>query len=275
MRLSAISIYPVKGCRRTELSCATVGRSGLVGDRQWMVVQPNGRFLTQRTHPALARIVPRLTDGGIELAHPERATLAVDVAGADRPIAVIIWGRRATARDAGDAAADWLTAVLGVESRLVTVGRETRMMANRAYVGERDVPLAFADGFPVLLCNSDSLDDLNRRLGAPVPMERFRPNLVISGLGPFGEDGIRRLRIGAVELRIVKPCTRCVVPSVDQTSGEHSSDPTPVLKTFRYDRVLKGVTFGVNATVESPPGAVIAVGDPVDVLEAAGPPPAR
>ncbi|HXQ63818.1 MAG TPA: MOSC N-terminal beta barrel domain-containing protein [Steroidobacteraceae bacterium] len=267
MQLSAISIYPVKGCRRTELSEAVVGRSGLVGDRQWMVVQPNGRFLTQRTHPALARIVPRLTGRGIELTHPGRAPLVVDLSAADARIEVIIWSRTATARDAGEAAADWLTAVLGVASRLVTIGPETRMVANRAYVGERDVPVAFADGFPVLLCNGASLDELNRRLSVPLPMERFRPNLVITGLGPFAEDRIGRLRIGAVEFRFVKPCVRCVVPSIDQTSGEHSTDPTPALKAFRYDRALKGVTFGVNATVESPPGAVVAVGNPVEVLE--------
>jgi len=273
--LSSIAIYPVKGCRRTELSRAAIGWSGLDGDREWMVVQPNGRFLTQRTHPALARIVPRLTGRGIELAHPGRAPLAVDASAARTPIDVIIWGRSATARDAGEAAAGWLTAVLGVESRLVTVGPETRMLANRAYVGERDVPLAFVDGFPILLCNSASLEELNCRLDAPLPMERFRPNLVITGLGPFAEDGIRRLRIGAVEFLLVKPCTRCVVPSIDQASGEHSSDPTPALKAFRYDRVLKGVTFGVNATVEAPRGAVVAVGDPVEVLEPAGALPGR
>jgi uncharacterized protein len=271
-RLSAIAIYPVKGCRRTALSRAAVGRSGLAGDREWMVVQPDGRFLTQRTHPALARIVPRLTASGLELAHPGRAPLPVVAAGAGTVIDVAIWGRRARARDAGEAAADWLTAVLGVAARLVSVGPETRMVADRAYVGERDVPLAFADGYPVLVCNDASLAELNRRLDAPVPMERFRPNLVLSGLGPFAEDGIRRLRIGAVELRLVKPCTRCTVPSIDQATGQPSTDPAPALKAFRYDRALRGVTFGVNATVEAPPGAALAVGDPVEVLEAAGAP---
>jgi uncharacterized protein len=271
MRLSEINIYPVKGCRRTALVRAVVGRYGLAGDREWMVVQPDGRFLSQRTHPGLARIVPRLTDSGLELAHSGRATLAVAAGAAGTPIHVTVWSRRGIACDAGAAAADWLTAVLGVAARLVRVGPETRMMADRAVVGARDVPVAFADGYPLLVCNDASLDELNRRLGAPVPMERFRPNLVIAGLGPFAEDGIQRIRIGAVELRFVKPCTRCVVPSLDQATGERSTDPTPALKAFRYDRTLKGVTFGVNATVDAPPGATLAVGDPVEVLEAASP----
>jgi uncharacterized protein YcbX len=266
MRLAAINIYPVKGCRRTELARAALGPRGLARDRDWMVVRPDGFFLTQRTHPALARIVPRLTESGLVLEHPQCAALEVDAAAARQPIAVTIWGRRALARDAGEGAAEWLSAVLGVPARLAGLGPETTMTADREFVGERDVPIAFADAYPLLVCNSASLAELNRRIGTPLPMERFRPNLVIDGLGAFAEDSIRTLRIGAARLSLVKPCTRCVVPSIDQQSGEKSTDPTPALKAFRYDRQLRGVTFGVNATVEAGCGAVLALGDPVEVL---------
>jgi len=148
----------------------------------------------------------------------------------------------------------------------VRAASETRRFADRAWVGERDVPVSFVDGYPILVCTSDSLAALNARLPAPVPMERFRPNLVLDGLAPFAEDGIRAVRIGAVVLRLVKPCTRCTVPAVDQETGERSTDPAPALREFRYDQSLRGVTFGVNAVAEAAPGAVLAVGAPVEVL---------
>jgi uncharacterized protein YcbX len=267
MHLSAISIYPVKGCRATALSAARAGRHGLAGDREWMVVRPDGWFLTQRTHPQLARIVPRLTASGLVLSHAAEPELRVETSAATAPLAVTVWGRQAIARDAGAAAAAWLERVLGVAARLVTVGPETHMLADREYVGARDVPVAFADGYPVLVCNEASLAVLVARMGAALPMDRFRPNLVIAGAEPFAEDRMRGLRVGGIELRLVKPCARCIVPSLDQLSGVRSTDPTPALKAFRYDRALRGVTFGVNATLEAAPGAALAVGDPVTPIE--------
>jgi len=265
MQLAAISIYPVKGCRRTELAQATVGAFGLAGDREWMVVRPDGFFLTQRTHPRLARIIPRLTPTGLRLEHAELEPLEVEAAAASAPIGVTIWKRSALARDAGEGAAAWLSTALGVPARLAGVAPATRMTADRAFVGERDVPIAFSDAYPILICNSASLAELSRRIGTPLPMDRFRPNLVLDGLDAFREDSIRELRIGAARFRLVKPCTRCVVPSLDQLSGERSTDPTPTLKRFRWDKALRGVTFGVNATVE-PEGARLQLGDPVEQL---------
>jgi uncharacterized protein YcbX len=267
MHLSAIAIYPVKGCRRTPLERARVGARGLARDREWMVVRPDGFFLTQRTYPGLARIVPHLTERGLRLEHPEHAPVEVDSVAATAPIKVTIWGHKTLARDGGEAAAEWLSAVLGVPARLAGLAADTEMHADREFVGERDVPISFTDGFPLLVCNRASLDDLNRRSGDPVPMERFRPNLVIDGLGAFAEDSIRRLRIGAVPVSLVKPCTRCVVPSIDQHTGQKSADPTPTLKQFRFDKKLRGVTFGVNGSFEVGPGAELAIGDPVEILD--------
>jgi uncharacterized protein YcbX len=265
-RLVAIRIYPVKACRRVELDAARLGATGLADDRDWMVTRPDGRFLSQRSHPALARLVPRLTDAGLELGCAGLAPLAVrsDAAGEVREVAV--WDDRMLAVDAGGIAAAWLTRALGEPARLVRVSRETRRFANRAYVGARDVPVSFADAYPILVCSTASLAVLNARLPAPVPMERFRPNLVLDGLEPFAEDSIGAVRIGAVVLRFVKPCTRCTVPSIDQDSGERSTDPGPALKAFRYDPVLRGVLFGVNAVAEGPPGAALVVGAPVEVV---------
>jgi len=265
-RLSAIRIYPVKACRRVELGETRVGATGLAGDREWMVARPDGRFLSQRTHPALARIVPRLTASGLELTAPGLPTLGVARPEAPGSIEVAVWDDRMLALDAGEAAAAWLARVLGEPARLIASAPDTRRFANRAFVGERDVPVSFADAYPILVCTTASLADLNARLPAPVPMERFRPNLVIDGWGAFDEDRVRVVRVGPVVLRFVKPCTRCTVPSIDQESGEPSTDPAPALKTFRFDRVLRGVTFGVNATLEAPPGATLAVGDAVEIV---------
>ena len=265
-RLSAIRIYPVKACRRVELRETALGAMGLAGDREWMVTRPDGRFLTQRTHPALARIVPRLTGAGLELAAPGMPTLAVARPTAPGSVEVVVWDDRMLALDAGEAAAEWLTRVVGEPARLIARAPDTRRFANRKFVGERDVPVSFADAYPVLVCTTASLADLNARLPAPVPMERFRPNLVVDGWDAFAEDRIHAIRIAGVVLRFVKPCTRCTVPSIDQDTGEPSTDPAPALKEFRFDRVLRGVTFGVNATVEAARGAKLAVGDSVEVV---------
>lgn len=264
--LAALAIYPVKACRRTVLEAAPLGPTGLAGDRGWMVTRPDGRFLSQRTHPALARLVPRLVPGGLELTCPGLPPLAVSDAAAGEPCDVAVWDDRMRAADAGANAAAWLEQALGAPARLIRASAETRRFAARRWVGERDVPVSFADGFPILVCSGSSLAVLNARLPVPVPMERFRPNLVLDGLEAFAEDAIRAVRIGAVVLRFVKPCTRCTVPGIDQDSGEPSTDPGPALKEFRYDAALRGVTFGVNAVAEAPPGAVLERGAPVELL---------
>jgi hypothetical protein len=262
MRLAAIAIYPVKACRATQLQQATLGRHGLAGDREWMVIRPDGRFLSQRSHPLLARVVPTLTPAGLRLACEAREVLSVDrdavLAGA--PLEVRVWDDTLAACDAGDVAADWVSAAIGTPARLVRVADRHGRCADRDYVGEHEVPVAFADGFPLLVCSASSLAVLNDRLPVPVPMERFRPNLVLEGLPAFAEDGIRLLRIGSITLTLVKPCARCSVPGIDQLTGQPSTDPFAALKAFRYDPSVRGATFGVNAIAEGPPGARLEVG---------------
>jgi uncharacterized protein YcbX len=131
-------------------------------------------------------------------------------------------------------------------------------------------PLGFPDAYPMLVCNAASLEDLNQRLPAPLPMERFRPNLVVSGLPAWAEDHIDTLTIGPVTLRLVKPCTRCVIPSLDHRTGEPSIDPLPVLRKFRFSKALRGITFGENAVIVAGEGAVLARGAPCQVTFKAG-----
>ncbi len=261
-RLAAISIYPVKACRATALRSTVLGAHGLAGDREWMVIRPDGRFLSQRSHPALARVIPTLESHHLRLDCDGQQTLTLETEAvlAAAPVEVGVWDDRLAACDAGDAAAAWLSQAIGSPARLVRVAARHGRRADPAYAGARDVPVAFADGFPLLVCSVASLAELNRRLPSPVPMARFRPNLVIDGLPAFAEDGLPLLRIGAVAVRLVKPCARCSVPGIDQQTGLASTDPFPALKAFRYDPAVRGVTFGVNAVADGPLGARLEVG---------------
>jgi uncharacterized protein YcbX len=242
-----LHVYPLKSARGIAKSSVTVAATGFEWDRHWMVIDDQASFLTQRTHPQLARIETEIGTSMLKLRAPglEPLSLPLDPEGA--PLTVQIWDDRCAALDQGDEAADWVSQVLGAAVRVARVPSNPKRHANPQYAGPRAVPLAFPDGYPVLVCNRASLEDLNSRMPEPIPMERFRPNVVLDGLPPFAEDRIASIRIGALVLNLVKPCARCVIPSTDQRTGERSTDPLPVLRTFRFDRTLRGITFGENA----------------------------
>ena len=273
--IESLHLYPLKSARGIALDAADVLPTGLAipggRDREWLVVNKRGKFLTQRTHPRLATITATPLQVGasaaLQMLAPGQPALVVhpplpDSAG---EVGVEIWQQHAVATDAGDAAAAWLGAVLGEAVRLVHAGSGMVRNANPQYTGGRPVPVLFSDGYPILVCNRASLDDINRQMPAPIPMDRFRPNIVLAGLEAWTEDRIATLEIGPLRLRLVKPCTRCVIPSLDQATGLPAADPTPVLRRQRFDRKLKGVTFGENAIVESAIGGVLRVGAPVTI----------
>jgi uncharacterized protein len=244
-----LNVYPLKSARAIPLARVRLGATGFDWDRHWMVVREDGIFLTQRTHPALARIATELTGDGLILTSEGLQPLRLPLApqGAERPVR--IWKDSCAGLDQGDEAAAWVSAVLEEPVRVVRTPATPGRRANPEYAGPGPSPLAFPDGYPVLVCNRASLDDLNERLPQALPMERFRPNLVLEGLPPFAEDRIASLEIGPITLTLVKPCTRCIIPSTDQRTGVRGFDPTPVLRTFRFDRKLLGVTFGENAVI--------------------------
>jgi uncharacterized protein len=255
--LSEIHVYPVKSCRGIALESAVVTASGIEWDRRWMFVDAKGTFLSQRTHPQLARIETRLGEESLELHAPGIGPLVVPLSERGAGVSVRIWRDACEALDQGEDAASWARAVVGDGVRLVRAGRITERAANTEYAGETLAPMAFADAFPLLVCNRASLEELNRRMSEAVGMERFRPNLVIDGLEAFAEDHIESLAIGEIVVRLVKPCARCITTATDQRTGERSTDPLPVLRRFRFDRQLLGVTFGENAVVESGAGKSI------------------
>ena len=264
IRIGALYRYPLKSGRGSALERGTVGVGGLEGDRQWMLVNARGVFLSQRSHPQMARIVPSLTADTIRFAC---AGLPELVLARDHPgdkVEVSVWDNPCLAIEQGAAAHEWVSRAVGEAVRLVRVAADSPRITSPRWAGALAGPLAFADGFPLLICNAASLADLNPRLPEPIPMERFRPNVVITGLAPWAEDRIESLRCGPLTLKLVKPCTRCSIPSVDHESGAASTNPIPALKQFRFDRALRGVTFGENAVLEGA-GGELSVGSALSV----------
>jgi len=255
--VSGLCVYPVKSTRGIARERASLTATGLEWDRQWMIVNPEGVFLSQRTHPQLARIVPQVTPRALLLNAPGLPVLSVPLDAPGARTAVKVWDDACAGIDQGGEAEEWVSLAVGEPVRLVRVAPDMGRVANPRFAGAAPAPLGFPDGYPVLVCNQASLEDLNGRLPAPIPMERFRPNIVLRGLPAWAEDHIDTLSLGAVTLRLVKPCTRCAIPSIDQQSGERSTDPLPALRKFRFSGPLRGVMFGENAVIVKGVGAQI------------------
>ena len=269
-RVASVHVYPVKGCRGVEVDRADVAVTGLVtqgaGDREWMVVDETARFLTQRELPRLALVTVDVTRDGLRLAAPHMrpCEVAFDARGASHD--VVVWHSTVLGADCGDAPADWMSDWLAHDVRLVRFDRARTRECNREYAGHSGAHTMFADGYPILVANTASLADVNARLvargHAALPMNRFRPNVVIEGLPAFDEDHIDTIAIGGVLLRLVKPCTRCQVTTTDQATARVGIEPLATLGEFRMDEKLDGVTFGVNAIVVEGAGRSLAAGAP-------------
>lgn len=265
--VASVHIYPVKGLHGLSPPAAMLSPWGLEGDRRWMVVAPDGRFITQRTCRAMALVTPIPTAEGLTLTRAGMPPCPVRFPGSEAPMAVVtVWKDQVQARDAGDTAAAWLEQALGQPCRLVWMHRPE--LARIRQLGAQPRPVSFADGYPLLLANTASLDDLNTRLpaGQGVPMTRFRANIVLSGAQPWAEDGWRRLSIGgSVVVRVLAPCSRCVVTSIDQNTAQVPNPKEPLATLVSFRRAQGGVMFAQNAVVEK--GGLISVGDKAQVLE--------
>lgn len=259
--VAGLFVYPLKSARGIAQQRARVTATGFQWDRQWMLVDPTGTFLSQRTHPQLARIVPEITAEGLTLREPGQGELRVPMAADGERLAVRVHRDPCVGLEQGCLADEWVSRAVGETVRLVRVPPHPQRRANPTFAGTAPALMGFADGFPILVCNEASLADLNTRMPHSIPMERFRPNIVLRGLPAWAEDRIDTLTIGKLTLRLVKSCTRCTIPAVDQRTGLPSSDPAPVLRSFRFDRELLGVTFGENAVIAAGEGCEIALGE--------------
>jgi hypothetical protein len=266
-RIASLHVYPVKSCLGMELRDVRIVPTGFEWDRRWMIVDPNGRFLTQRERPHLTAISAAVSGGRLRLTTADQPPLVLELQHDGLRRRVRIWGHDAAAIDAGDDAADWLLALMGEPLRLVRVDENELIQASPEYAGPGPNPINFSDGYPLLMISRASLEDLNRRLPAPIPMNRFRPNIVIEGMQPYAEDAMTVFRFGRVALRGVKRCTRCAITTTDQQSGARDprQEPLRTLKTYRYDRQLKGVAFGQNCTIKGGVGEVLAVGAELEI----------
>jgi len=278
MRLASVHTYPIKGCYRLDHDGARVEPWGLAGDRRWMIVDEDGVGVTQREATGLVAVRPELRPGGLVLRAAGRPALELTEPADGDPVEVRVFASMpaAPARTAGPAANDWLSGLLDRKVRLVWLGDPTRRaIPEEIGLVEPGDRVSLADGYPMLLANLASLDAVNESLlasgsaEAPLPMTRFRPNLVIAGAEPWAEDGWtgRRIRIGPVAFRVAKPCGRCVVTTTDQETGERGREPLRVLA--RHRNINQRLVFGQNLVPDVGPAgepARLAVGDPVELL---------
>lgn len=220
-----------------------IGVRGPLYDRHWMLVNEEGRFLTQRELPRMALVRPEIQETGLRLRAPGMFDLDVP-ADSEEEMRVQLWRDICTARVMSPAADQWLSDFLGVPCRLVYLPEEQVRQVDQQYAVAED-QVGFADGFPFLLISQASLDDLNRRMPRPLSMERFRPNLVVEGCAPYAEDGWKRIRIGRLIFRVVKPCSRCVIPTVNPETGARDGNE-PLKTLMRYRREGNNVYFGQN-----------------------------
>jgi uncharacterized protein YcbX len=273
--LTHLLIYPIKSCGGIAVREATLLESGLssqgVHDREWMLVTQDGQFLSQREHPRMALIRPLPEGGNLRVMAPGMGDLLLPLAWGEVPDTslrtVQIWDDSVRAADCGDAAADWFAQAIDVRApiRLVRFHHDVVRPTSVKWTGGMPSQTRFADGYPLLLIAQSSLDDLNGRLRAAgratLPMDRFRPNLVVDGLQAFEEDYLAFLSTGTAEIRPVKPCARCPIPAIDQATGVPGPDPLDILQTYRANPRMDGaVCMGMNCIVSAGAGSKLRVG---------------
>ena len=272
-RIARLFVHPVKSCAGIELPEALLVETGLDLDRAWMVVDADGRFVTQRELPRLALVRPQFRRLEVVLRAPGMLALHLGVNEVERPARVRVWDDEVEAWDMGGVAAQWFSDFLGRPGlRLARFDPEVQRLASRRWTNGVEAPIEFADGFPLLVIGEGSLAELNRRLAAgghaAVGIERFRPNLVLAGLEPHDEDRVQELRIttaeGEVRLKLVKPCGRCPIPDINPDTGATGTAVLDTLQGYRADSRLDGaLTFGMNAIILEGAGHTLRVGDEV------------
>jgi uncharacterized protein YcbX len=261
----ALHVYPVKSCRGIEVEQMELDRYGPKLDRRFMIVDENGRFITQRQEAILSQIFAEmLPDGRVTLSVSNKSHFtfkpATAVSLAHPQVDAGVWDDEVLAIDQGMEVASWLVATINRPVRLVGMTQDFERPTSRKYT-PKNVPgqTGFSDGFPMLLLSEESLEDLNSRLSTPLPMNRFRPNIVVKGCKAYDEDKWRTIFIGGSQYHIVKPCSRCKITTTDQETGYRGEEPLTTLSTYRLKSHVKApcgdkvdVFFGQNICHEGP-----------------------
>jgi uncharacterized protein YcbX len=264
LTIASLHVYPIKSCRGLDLTAVRLHQLGPLYDRQFMIVDAEtSRFVTQREEPRMALIAPRLGPTALQVSAPDMPVLKVPLSGGSASLReVTVWRFTGAAEDVGENAAAWVSEVLQRPCRLVRFRDDVHRFCDPSYAGE-GVETSFTDGYPILLTTQASLDDLNSRMRERITMSRFRPNVVVNGTTAFAEDTWKRVRIGEIELDVVKPCARCTITTVDPITAKRAVEPLVTLASYR--KRDNEVFFGQNC-VHRQMGS-IRVGDPVEVLE--------
>lgn len=262
--LTGLWIYPVKSCRGLRLNEAVLAPHGFVHDREWMVVRPDGRFVTQREEPRLALVETELRPDALVLRAPQLEALEIPFHSRSRTRhPATVWGDTVSAWDEGARAAAWFGEFLAGEFRLVRWDETQRRPTDPKWTADVPGEAHFADAYPYLVLGEETLADLNERLrpGPALPVDRFRTNLLITGLGVAGEDLTSTLKSDDVEFRLVKPCTRCVMTTTDQRTGVRGSEPLRTLAGYRRDPRFSAPVLGQNAVLVRGAGRTLRVGE--------------
>lgn len=263
MYVSALYYYPIKSCGAVQAAAAEIDACGLRNDRRLLVIEPDGTFITQREQPRLALVNPAIQGDDLILSAPGMESLSVALGNSGTPYTVRIFRDTCEAVDQGEAVAEWFSAYLNMPCRVVTMAPHFARQVNQNFAQRPEDQVAFADAFPFLMISEASLDDLNARMATPLPMNRFRPNIVITGCEPYAEDALPALRIGSVDFAAAKACVRCVVTTTDQATTERGDEPLKTLATYR--KTETGVIFGQNLVHLN--HGTIRVGDAVTAIE--------
>ncbi len=288
MHVSELNIYPIKSMKGISLRSAVVERRGLEFDRRWVLVDADGNFLTQRELPKMATVKVSLWGDSLDVSANGSGTLRIEPLFDGPRLATAVWDRVGDAIPYDVETNEWFSDVLGTEVELRYMADDAGRPV-KAVNSEASDKTGFADAYPLLLANEASMADLNARIAEgragetpalpALPLNRFRPNLVVSGAEAWAEDGWSRIRVGEAVFRVVKPSDRCVVTTIDQAKGESGGkEPLKTLATFRMAKNVfpdqfdafglpaNSVLFGEN-TIPDTPGATVRVGDEVEVLE--------
>jgi hypothetical protein len=261
--LSGLHIYPVKSCAALSPDQAHVEPRGLAGDRRWMVVDADGKFVTARKYPRMVLIRVESGPDSLQLAAPGMPDLQLRPALEGTRVAANVWDSNVTALPAEEEADAWISRYLDFPARFVHMDPDCKRAIDARYAPSAE-EVSFADGFPLLVISQAALDELNRKLVEPVEMLRFRPNLIVAGTAAHAEDGWRSIRIGEVHFDVVKACVRCVFTTVPPALGEFDPSGEPLRTLLGYRRTEKGVTFGQNLIPRN--SGVIRLGDRIEVL---------
>ncbi len=260
--LSNIFIYPIKSLSGISLKSAEIEKRGLKYDRRWMLVDKKNRFITQRVFPQMALLSVKVTKEGLKILHKRKRSekLFIPFKNHGREILVKVWNDDCVAQELSKEINQWFSDVLELNCKLVYMPDTTERRVDVKYVIGKKI-VSFSDGYPFLIIGQPALDFLNSKLQIQVPMNRFRPNLVFIGGNPHDEDTWNKFKIGSAVFKVVKPCSRCVLTTVNQDTGIKGKEPLATLSTYR--KVNNKVLFGQNLICEKT--SRIKIGDKITV----------